>query len=59
MNVHFLGELPLDPGVRIGGDTGKPVALADSEGFVAIAREVIARSAEVRGGHGPRIDIED
>src|SRR5579859_6769360 len=44
MNVHFLGELPLDPGVRIGGDTGKPVALADAEGFAAIARDVIARS---------------
>src|SRR6201993_1574663 len=26
MNIHFLGELPLDPVVRIGGDTGKPVA---------------------------------
>ena len=59
MNVHFLGELALDPGVRIGGDTGKPVALADAEGFVAIAREVIVRAAEARGGRGPRIDIED
>src|SRR5450432_3040429 len=27
MNVHFLGELPMDPQVRIGGDTGKPVVL--------------------------------
>src|SRR5436190_20752804 len=36
MNVNFLGELALDPGVRIGGDSGKPVALADSAGFVAI-----------------------
>jgi ATP-binding protein involved in chromosome partitioning len=59
MNVHFLGELALDPGVRIGGDTGKPVALADAEGFVAIAREVIVRAAEARGGRGPRIEIED
>src|SRR5260370_34784831 len=59
MNVPFLGELALDPGVRIGGDTGKPVALADAAGFVAIAREVIARSAEGRGGRGPRMEIED
>src|SRR5882672_6802625 len=27
MKVHFLGELPLDPKVRIGGDTGDPVSL--------------------------------
>ena len=26
MKVNFLGELPLDPEVRIGGDTGHPVA---------------------------------
>ena len=25
MQVHFLGELPLDPEVRIGGDTGEPI----------------------------------
>src|SRR6266853_5636719 len=27
MKVNFLGALPLDPAVRAGGDTGKPVAL--------------------------------
>ena len=27
MSVPYLGELPLDPKIRIGGDTGKPVAL--------------------------------
>src|SRR5450432_2363829 len=27
MQVHFLAELPLNPQVRIGGDTGKPVVL--------------------------------
>src|SRR6201996_3310203 len=26
MNINFLGELPLDPVVRVGGDTGRPVA---------------------------------
>src|ERR1700720_1596163 len=25
MNVHFLGELALDPAVRVGGDSGNPV----------------------------------
>src|SRR5690349_11146884 len=39
MNVHFLGELPLDPGVRIGGDSGQPVALADAPDFATLARE--------------------
>ncbi len=27
MNVPFLGELPLDPAVRVGGDSGQPVTL--------------------------------
>ena len=31
MNVPFLGGLPLDPEIRIGGDTGKPVMLAGDE----------------------------
>src|SRR6516164_5099891 len=30
MNVHFLGSLPLDPHIRIGGDSGKPVTLRDA-----------------------------
>src|SRR5919204_1827698 len=32
MKVHFLGELPLDPAVRVGGDTGKPVVLRKEQG---------------------------
>jgi ATP-binding protein involved in chromosome partitioning len=27
MGVPFLGELPLDPAIRIGGDTGSPITL--------------------------------
>src|SRR3974390_3896523 len=30
MKVHFLGALPLDPQIRIGGDTGAPVTLRDA-----------------------------
>ena len=30
MNVHFLGELALDPAVRIGGDSGNPVTLGEA-----------------------------
>src|ERR1051326_652860 len=42
MQVHFLAELPLDPQVRIGGDTGNPIALRKGEGapFVDLARRV-------------------
>src|SRR5216683_5363020 len=29
MQVNFLGELPLSPEVRVGGDTGRPVALGN------------------------------
>jgi len=61
MGVHFLGELPLDPKVRIGGDTGKPVVLAGSEGevFLDLARNMIARASEESAKSGPNIEIEE
>jgi ATP-binding protein involved in chromosome partitioning len=60
MNVAFLGNLPLDPAVRLGGDSGQPVTLGDAgEPFVAIAREVQRRAAEESAKHGPSIKIED
>src|SRR5215471_13075855 len=40
MGINFLGEIPLDPEVRIGGDTGKPVALRDADAFVGLARNM-------------------
>jgi ATP-binding protein involved in chromosome partitioning len=60
MNVYFLGELPLDPAVRVGGDTGNPVTLGeDAAAFVAIARQVERRAGEESGKKGPSIKIED
>jgi ATP-binding protein involved in chromosome partitioning len=59
MNVHFLGELPLDPNVRIGGDSGKPVALEDAPGFIALAKEVELRAAEASREKRPTVEIED
>ena len=64
MNVPFLGELALDPEVRIGGDTGKPVALRDEKdpraaAYIELARAVIGRVEEARGITGPKIEIED
>jgi ATP-binding protein involved in chromosome partitioning len=62
MHVPFLGELPLDPEIRIGGDTGKPVSLANgarSEGFSEIARRVIASLERDGGSKGPTFTISD
>jgi ATP-binding protein involved in chromosome partitioning len=64
MKVHFLGELPLNPEVRIGGDTGDPVSLRQNndpvaEGFLQLARNLDARVAEVGNPGGPKIDITD
>jgi ATP-binding protein involved in chromosome partitioning len=61
MNTHFLGELPLDPKVRIGGDSGKPVVQAKGEGepFLELARRAVARVEEVSHEEGPKIEISD
>ncbi len=65
MKVHFLGSLPLDPQIRIGGDTGKPVTLRDAgdpqaAGFVQLATNMLERVEETRAAaHGPAITIED
>ncbi|MBS1858377.1 MAG: Mrp/NBP35 family ATP-binding protein [Acidobacteria bacterium] len=61
MQVHFLGELPLDPNVRIGGDSGKPIvqSAGDGEPFLELARSMVARVDEVAAEEGPKIEIED
>ena len=59
MQVPFLAELPLDPQVRIGGDTGSPIALRKGEGepFLELARAAVARSEETSKEEGPKIEI--
>jgi ATP-binding protein involved in chromosome partitioning len=60
MNVPFLGELALDPAVRMGGDSGSPITLGESGApFVAVAHEVERRAAEESAKQGPSIKIED
>ena len=64
MQVHFLGALPLDPAVRIGGDSGSPVALQngnDAHGLVfrELAQRMIDRVKETGPPVGPRIEISD
>jgi ATP-binding protein involved in chromosome partitioning len=58
MNVHFLGELPLDPQIRVGGDSGSPAALKDSP-FDELAKRLIARVEEVGQPLGPTVSITD
>ena len=62
MNVHFLGELPLNPAVRVGGDSGKPVVLSENgskPGFLELARNTIRRVEEASLQEGPKIEITD
>jgi ATP-binding protein involved in chromosome partitioning len=61
MEVHFLGELPLDPEVRIGGDTGEPIVRRKGKGepFLELARNAIARLEEAAKVEGPKIEISD
>jgi ATP-binding protein involved in chromosome partitioning len=59
MQVHFLAELPLDPQVRIGGDTGSPIVMKKGEGepFLDLARAAVERSGEASKQEGPKIEI--
>jgi len=55
--LSFLGEIEIDPQIRIGGDTGKPVAslgedAAGAKSVYAMARNVAARVAEVNSSAG-------
>ena len=61
MQVHFLAELPLDPKVRIGGDSGRPAVLLKDEGepFLQLARHTADRAREAALQEGPQIEITD
>ncbi len=53
--VPFLASIPLDPKVRIGGDTGRPIVVEDPQSPAAIALtrlalEVAARIADIASG---------
>jgi len=64
MQVPFLGELPLEPQVRIGGDSGRPIVLRgpDDEAaaaFLAIARRVYESTQVAAQKKGPSITISE
>jgi ATP-binding protein involved in chromosome partitioning len=47
-NTRFLGKIPLEANVRIGGDSGEPIVVAQpdsaaAQAFAAVTREVAAR----------------
>lgn len=49
-NVPFLGEVPIDQAVRVGGDNGHPIVAADpdsavSDAFMQIAKNVAAQAS--------------
>jgi ATP-binding protein involved in chromosome partitioning len=63
MGVPFLGELALDPDVRIGGDSGAPVATrADGDAhaapFLDLARRLEQACAAAKPA-APKITVED
>jgi len=64
MDVNFLGEVPLDPEVRVGGDMGESVALRapddpHASAFYELARNVLARVEALGAPKGPRIDVQE
>jgi ATP-binding protein involved in chromosome partitioning len=62
--VPVLGEIEIDPCIRIGGDTGKPVAAFGESGpgaqsLYKVARAVASRLAEVgASASGPSVQID-
>ena len=64
MGVPFLGELALDPAVRMAGDRGAPIALkgkADEQGkgFHALADELQVRVTKSGMPKSPTMTMED
>ncbi len=64
MGVSFLGELGLNAEIRIGGDTGRPVAIfgeshTQAAPFFTLARTVAQRAAEVSDRKGPTVVVTD
>src|SRR3990172_4902811 len=50
LGIDFLGEIPLQADVRVGGDTGVPIIVSDPESpvakaFTAIAQKVAAKTS--------------
>ena len=47
LGIPFLGSLPLDLSVRLGGDSGRPVAMGDgpvAQAYMDLAADLIAKN---------------
>jgi ATP-binding protein involved in chromosome partitioning len=62
--VPFLGSIPMNPNVRIGGDSGKPIVATDPSADAAKALQALAETVAARvsiaalsGSNAPSIDI--
>ena len=56
LGVPFLGEVPLDPKVVVGGDSGEPIVILDptstaAQAFREIARSIVAQMESGMAGH--------
>jgi ATP-binding protein involved in chromosome partitioning len=47
-DVPFLGGIPMNPTVRIGGDTGKPIVITDPESDAAKALTAVAEAVAAK-----------
>src|SRR6516165_4128626 len=62
--VPVLGEIEIDPRIRLGGDTGKPVAAQGetapaAQSLFKVAKAVTARLDEIGGTlRGPQVEID-
>jgi ATP-binding protein involved in chromosome partitioning len=62
--VPVLGEIEIDPRIRLGGDTGKPVAALGenapaAQSLYRVAKAVVGRLGEVAAtSGGPRVEID-
>ena len=55
LGTPFLGEIPIDPSIRIGGDSGVPIVVAqpDSPQALAFSRIAAAVAREIDGAESP------
>jgi ATP-binding protein involved in chromosome partitioning len=63
-DVPFLGAIPMNPNVRIGGDNGRPIVIADPGSDAALALKNLAETVAARvsvaalaGSNAPTIDV--
>jgi len=66
LGVAFLGQIPIDPEVRKGGDAGKPVVITQPDAPVARALREVAQAVAARisvqalaSAATPTLHIED